>query len=287
MIIRPLVIPLVNSYDKTFVGPIVNTKDKDADNNVPPPPSPSITPTITVTPTPSSSGGGGGGGVTPNANWANPPVIYSFTAAEFGENPQNLGASLDFLSDDDVGTVNTIPNYFVGVRIENQFGRSSNLSQVLLLNQLPDISMANGAIEILNSSGEVIFSKVAEIYNYDETTISIEFFEFDSGQFFTLGETYYVRFVPIQPTPPLEINTDGVPATGEVGVFYEGMLTSVGGTGIYEYSIWLNTLPPGLSLEAFDGSITGLPETPGVYEVGIQVDSGVESDQTIITITIT
>jgi hypothetical protein len=66
---------------------------------------------------------------------------------------------------------------------------------------------------------------------------------------------------------------DGVPPAGAVGAdyYYDLSATAVGGTGNYTDWTATTTLPPGLTLDAATGEITGVPEGPGNMAYPLQV----------------
>ena len=59
--------------------------------------------------------------------------------------------------------------------------------------------------------------------------------------------------------------------TGQVNVPYASALVAAGGTGVYTYSIISGSLPPGLTLNASTGAITGTPTGSGSYSFTAQV----------------
>lgn len=83
---------------------------------------------------------------------------------------------------------------------------------------------------------------------------------------------------------PPQLIVSGIPTNGTVDVPYNGTLSATGGDGTYQYIIWLNSLPAGLTLT--NNILSGIPTTRGTYEIGIQVNSASMTDQEIITIVI-
>jgi large repetitive protein len=73
-----------------------------------------------------------------------------------------------------------------------------------------------------------------------------------------------------QITPPLEITQANLPE-GEVGEAYDGGLTGGGGTPPYTWLIDAGALPPGLSLNASTGAITGTPTTSGTFSFTVEL----------------
>jgi hypothetical protein len=72
---------------------------------------------------------------------------------------------------------------------------------------------------------------------------------------------------------PLNITTTSLP-NGQVMSSYSTTVNAIGGSGDYEWRISLNALPPGLTLNAANGTIIGTPITAGNYTFKIQVTSG-------------
>lgn len=66
-----------------------------------------------------------------------------------------------------------------------------------------------------------------------------------------------------------------VVATGTVGTAYSDAVVASGGTGPYTYAVSAGALPPGLSLNASTGAITGTPSADGVFGVQFQVTDAV------------
>ena len=58
---------------------------------------------------------------------------------------------------------------------------------------------------------------------------------------------------------------------GAVNSLYTSQMVATGGVSPYTYSLASGSLPPGLSLNASTGEITGLPMTAGTYTFSIQV----------------
>ena len=61
------------------------------------------------------------------------------------------------------------------------------------------------------------------------------------------------------------------PPGGEVNVLYSDLLTVTGGTSPYTWSVSSGTLPPGLTLGASTGLLSGTPTTAGSYSFTVKV----------------
>ncbi len=61
------------------------------------------------------------------------------------------------------------------------------------------------------------------------------------------------------------------PPGGEVGVAYSDQLTVTGGTSPYTWSVSAGTLPPGVTLGAATGLLSGTPTTAGTYAFTVRV----------------
>jgi hypothetical protein len=69
---------------------------------------------------------------------------------------------------------------------------------------------------------------------------------------------------------PLGITT-GTLAAGVVSVAYSAVLSASGGTTPYSWSVASGSLPPGLSLNATNGAVTGTPTSAGAYTFTVRV----------------
>ncbi|HYV44510.1 MAG TPA: putative Ig domain-containing protein, partial [Myxococcaceae bacterium] len=77
----------------------------------------------------------------------------------------------------------------------------------------------------------------------------------------TASQAYPLK---VYPAPAL---TATIPATGNVGAAFVGQLTASGGKAPITYSVASGQLPPGVSLSATAGSVTGTPTIAGAYAV--------------------
>lgn len=94
---------------------------------------------------------------------------------------------------------------------------------------------------------------------------------------FTLSDgTAFAQPYVWQIVAPLVISQVNLPA-GQVGVPYSGGLTVTGGVPLYTWSIAQFALPPGLSINASTGQITGTPTQSGTFQFRARV---ADSDET-------
>ncbi|MGA2260956.1 MAG: Ig domain-containing protein, partial [Acidobacteriota bacterium] len=82
----------------------------------------------------------------------------------------------------------------------------------------------------------------------------------------TLSISFHV--LAVNDTNPYEL------PDGSVGVSYDYTLGVVGNTGPVTRAVNSGALPPGLSLDAATGSITGTPTTAGIYNFGMSFTEG-------------
>jgi hypothetical protein len=92
----------------------------------------------------------------------------------------------------------------------------------------------------------------------------------------------------VDPAAPLEFNSPSQLTTGTVGTSYFANLFASGGVTPYRWTRTAGALPPGLSLQASPGRISGTPTAAGSYVFTLRVDdSGGQSRTGEFTITIT
>jgi len=99
------------------------------------------------------------------------------------------------------------------------------------------------------------------------------------------GITTATQFFSITINPALTITTASLP-NGDVGVAYSQTLTVSGGSGIYTWSIFSGSLPPGLSLAVATGAISGTPTSAGTYNFTVRVADGITTATRLLSITI-
>jgi len=101
----------------------------------------------------------------------------------------------------------------------------------------------------------------------------------------TATQTFTVTIAPN--TPKLSITTTSLP-NGTVGESYSQSISASGGTPPYTWSLATGSLPPGLSLNASNGSIAGTPSSADTFNLTIQVKDATSATATqAFTVTIT
>jgi hypothetical protein len=81
---------------------------------------------------------------------------------------------------------------------------------------------------------------------------------------------YWLSFSVVGPGSPLSLDC-GNPPVGFVAIAYASGLIAMGGTPPYTFTIIAGSLPPGLSLNASTGVISGIPNTAGTYSYTARV----------------
>jgi hypothetical protein len=108
-----------------------------------------------------------------------------------------------------------------------------------------------------------------------------------SGATATTGSTSCTLVIPPPPAPPITLNCGTCSAgRGTVGVNYSALLSVSGGLGPFSFSLVSgSSLPPGLTLNASTGLISGTPSAGGNYIFTVQVtDSTGQSDTAACTV---
>ena len=99
-----------------------------------------------------------------------------------------------------------------------------------------------------------------------------------SGDTSTTSSTSTVVDVTVTATvTPLSVSTTSVPAATAGSAYPDTVLAASGGTGPYSWSVTSGSLPPGLSLDASSGTLSGTPTTGGTYPFTV----GVTDSETI------
>lgn len=80
----------------------------------------------------------------------------------------------------------------------------------------------------------------------------------------------------------LQINLRGITGTLATGEDVVWDIDAVGGDGYYIVSVWLNELPETMVIDGL--AIRGHFTEPGLYEIGIQVESAGMMDQEIVSV---
>lgn len=85
---------------------------------------------------------------------------------------------------------------------------------------------------------------------------------------------------------PVSVTTTGLP-DGVEGTSYSATLEATGGDGTsYSWSVTSGSLPGGLSLDGASGEIAGTPSETGTFDFTVQVESGGETDDQALSITV-
>lgn len=77
------------------------------------------------------------------------------------------------------------------------------------------------------------------------------------------AQSSYTLTVTAPPPPPALALSGSPPSLAYLDQAYSAQFTASGGTGSYVYAISSGTLPPGISLDAFSGALSGTPTTIG------------------------
>jgi hypothetical protein len=91
--------------------------------------------------------------------------------------------------------------------------------------------------------------------------------------------TFNISIAAAAATAP-QITTSAL-ANGTTQLAYSATLTATGGTPPYSWSVISGSLPPGLTLGALTGAITGTPTASGQYSFTLQAQDSAASPQTV------
>lgn len=81
--------------------------------------------------------------------------------------------------------------------------------------------------------------------------------------------------ITVNPTPATLVITTTTMPQAYVSLSYLSAVSATGGVAPYKWSIVGATLPPGLTLDATTGVISGTPTTTGTYSFTVQVTDSV------------
>lgn len=76
---------------------------------------------------------------------------------------------------------------------------------------------------------------------------------------------------PTSPFIPLTIQPDPLPA-GSIGAPYAAQVGGIGGVPAYRWSVTFGELPPGLTLNSFNGQISGTPTDAGTFNFELALE---------------
>lgn len=98
----------------------------------------------------------------------------------------------------------------------------------------------------------------------------------------------YTQSVVLPMSSPVSITTRSAPVSGRVGTVYPTQIfRATGGTGSYRWAITAGSLPPGLSLDATTGYLSGTPTTSGTFNASMKAyDRADETNSDLLSVSI-
>lgn len=129
------------------------------------------------------------------------------------------------------------------------------------------LNLATGGLSQILAIFPLTLDPATGIISGNPVNVDIEFFVVQVTD--SLGATATVR-CSISTYPPVQISCSSPPA-GTAGAAYSHLFPARFGLGPYAFSITAGTLPPGLSLNAATGVVSGTPSSAGTYSFTIGV----------------
>ncbi|CAO5163189.1 Staphylococcus aureus surface protein A (modular protein) [Frankia sp. AiPs1] len=183
---------------------------------------------------------------------------YTFRVAAInaaGTGPQSAASSAVTINGSPSLALPPPPAGGVGAAYSDQFtvtGGTSPFVWSVSSGSLPPGLALNGATGLLSGT-----PTAAGSYPFTVRVVDA------SGQAATQNLTVSIASAPTLPFPP--------PPAGEVGVVYSDQLTVSGGTSPFVWSVSAGALPPGVTLNASTGLLSGTPTTAGTASFAVRV----------------
>ena len=154
------------------------------------------------------------------------------------------------------------------------------------------IALTDGTLYAVNGPGGGKFYRIQDLGDKGIPVFGVDLDATTATPCLAADGTMYVMpeastlyaFAPEGDT--VEILTTSV-GDGELGTVYYDVVTAIGGDRTYAWSIDGGSLPPGLSLDAVSGEITGTPTTGGTYDVTVKVTDSTTPTATTDTVALT